>query len=111
MRWWRKDLKVGERRRGREDPKHHRLMCASPGSSEESLVTHWRSSHSQAGSFGLKGCVGRSAGGDFRAGSGGVAALAAASVDGKAESREESLPYLSAPRPEPTVQVPQAQSP
>lgn len=53
---WRKDLKVGgARRRGRGDPKHQRLMCASPGSSEESLVTHWRSPHSQAGSFGLKG--------------------------------------------------------
>lgn len=62
MRWWRKDLKVGERRRGQEDPKHHRLMCASPGSSEESLVTHWRSSHSQAGSFGLKGLSGEISG-------------------------------------------------
>ena len=46
MRWWRKDLKGGgARRRGWEDLKHHRLMCASPGPSSESLVPTVCSSH------------------------------------------------------------------
>lgn len=56
MRWWRKDLQEGVRTEvGLGDPKHPTLMCdPPPGPVLKPPGPSVCSSHSQAGSFGLK---------------------------------------------------------
>jgi len=110
VRWWRKDLKEeGVRTEvGMGDPKHPTLMCDSPGlSGPVCLLFTWPGRF--LWSYSLR--VGRW---DLRARPGSRGALAPGArgcLCGRENSKEEALPHPSTPRPEPTVQVPQAQSP